>query len=391
MRLYSDSQMSRPRHLVGLMSGTSLDGIDAAAVEVCGAADDIRVSLAAFVSLPYDGMTRAAIAGACGPASSARELTLLHAMLGRLFAEAAEWAARAAGWADVDAVGSHGQTIWHQPDEAVVGGATARGTLQLGDPSAIAERLLAPVVGDFRARDMAVGGQGAPLVPLVDWLLYRRPDVSRALQNIGGIGNVTFLPAGCAADDVLAFDTGPGVMVIDEAVRLLTDGGLPYDVDGAMAAAGRVRRDWLTVPLDDPWYRLPPPRSTGREVFGRTFTERWVARCRRLGGSAEDIVATATALTAETVADAYRRFLPCPPDEVVVTGGGARNPVLVAMLRERLPAPVRTAEEMGWNGDAKEAVAFAILADRTMQGLPGNVPRATGASRPVILGSVTPP
>jgi anhydro-N-acetylmuramic acid kinase len=373
------------------MSGTSLDGIDAAAVEVCGAGDDIQASLAAFVSLAYDSPTRAAIADACGPASSARDLTLLHALLGRLFAEAAERAVHAAGWEDADAVGSHGQTVWHQPDDAPVGGATARGTLQLGDPSAIAERLHAPVVSDFRARDMAVGGEGAPLVPLVDWLLYRRPDASRALQNIGGIGNVTYLSAGCALDDVLAFDTGPGVMVIDEAARLLSDGALPFDVDGAMAAAGTVRREWLIDLLDDPWYRTPPPKSTGREVFGKGFARAWVDRCRRDGGAAPDIVATATALTAESIANAYRDFLPGPPDEVIITGGGARNPVLVAMLRQRLSMPVRTADQMGWNGDAKEAVAFAVLADRTMQGLPGNVPRATGASRPVVLGNVTPP
>lgn len=392
MRLYSDEQMARPRRVVGLMSGTSLDGIDAAAVEIRGAGDTVKARVHAFAWIPYQPELRRVLVECCQvDGSSVRSVTLAHALLGRLFAEAAYLARKRARWTEVDAVGSHGQTVWHQPEEASIGDASARGTLQLGDPSAIAERLKAPVVSDFRARDMAAGGQGAPLVPLVDWLLYRRKGLSRALQNIGGIGNVTYLPARCAMDEVLAFDTGPGAMVMDEAARLLSSGALRFDVDGELAASGTVREDWLAALLDDPWYRQAPPKSTGREVYGRGFTARWVERFRGDGGPSGDILATLTALTAETIARAYRDFLPAPPDEVVLTGGGARNPVLVSMLRKRLPMPVRTADEVGWDGDAKEAVAFAILADRTMQGLPGNLPGATGASHPVVLGSVTPP
>lgn len=387
---YTPEQMARTRRAIGLMSGTSVDGIDAAAVEIDGAGDDIAPRLAAFVTVPFDAAVRDAVLASFGASSSAAALTALHIALGTLFADAATEARAAAGWRReaLDAVGSHGQTIWHQPEPVAVGGMFVSGTIQLGDPATIAERTGAPVVSDFRARDMAAGGQGAPLVPLVDWLLYRIPNRGRALQNIGGIGNVTWLPAGGAVEDVIAFDTGPGNMVIDAAAELLA--GAPRDENGRMALAGEVNGTALEMLLSNPYFNQPPPKSTGRELFGVQYTRQVVAEMASAGLARNDIMATVTAFTVESIARAYERFLPARPAEVIVGGGGARNPALMGGLRKRLGVPVRTQEDLGANGDAKEAMAFAILADRTMQGLFGNVPAATGACRRVVLGSVTP-
>jgi anhydro-N-acetylmuramic acid kinase len=389
---YTTEQMQRPRRVIGLMSGTSVDGIDAAAVEIAGVGDDIAPRLVAFASVPFDPAVREAVLAAFGAGSNAAALTALHAALGLIFADAVVEARAAAGWTRgmVDAIGSHGQTIWHQPDPVEIGGMFVSATLQLGDPATIAERTGAPVVSDFRARDMAAGGQGAPLVPLVDWLLYRDAAHARALQNIGGIGNMTWLPAGGDVESVVAFDTGPGNMVIDAAAAILTAGTARFDEDGRMALAGTVSGAALELLLSHPYLSQPPPKSTGREVFGVEYTQRVVAEMQAGGLGWEDIMATLTAFTAESIARAYRDFLPGTPAEVIVGGGGARNPALTAEIRRRLDVPLVTNEDLGWNGDAKEAVAFAILADRTMQGLYGNVPAATGAARRVVLGSVTP-
>jgi anhydro-N-acetylmuramic acid kinase len=388
---YTTEQLRRPRRIIGLMSGTSVDGIDAAAVEISGTGDDIVPRLVAFVSVPFDPAVREAVLAAFGAGSNAAALTALHAALGLVFADAAVEARAAAGWKRgmVDVIGSHGQTIWHQPDPVEIGGMFVSGTLQLGDPATIAERTGAPVVSDFRARDMAAGGQGAPLVPLVDWLLYRHASRARALQNIGGIGNVTYLPVGAAVESVTAFDTGPGNMVIDAAAGILTSGSARFDEDGRLALAGSVNETALALLLSHPYFAQRPPKSTGRELFGVEYTKRVVAEMQAGGLNREDIMATLTAFTAESIARAYREFLPDMPAEVIVGGGGARNPALMAALRHRLGLQVLTNEDLGWNGDAKEAVAFAVLADRTMQGLYGNVPAATGASRRVVLGSVT--
>jgi anhydro-N-acetylmuramic acid kinase len=389
---YTPEQLDRPRRVIGLMSGTSVDGIDAAAVEITGTGDVMTPRLVSFVTIPFDPGLREAVHAAFGARGNAAMLTVLHVALGLAFADAAIQARAAAGWKrrEVDAIGSHGQTVWHQPEPVEVAGAFVSGTMQIGDPATIAERTGAAVVSDFRARDLAAGGQGAPLVPLVDWLLYRRSGVNRALLNIGGIANVTWLPRDENLDHVLAFDTGPGNMIIDAAVSILSNGREGFDRDGAMATRGTVDRASLDELMHHPFLAQAPPKSTGRELFGIQYTGDLVARMQQCGMRAEDIVATMTASTAETIARAFRDFLPEAPDEVIVGGGGARNPALMRMLRERIPAPVLTNEDLGWNGDAKEAVAFAVLADRTMQGLPGNVPSATGASRPVVLGSVTP-
>jgi anhydro-N-acetylmuramic acid kinase len=380
----------RPLRVIGLMSGTSLDGIDAALVEFDGEPATLAWRLAGFVSVPYAAEQRRAIHDGI-VAGTAPALCRLHAVLGEWLAAAALEACTAAGVApaDVDLIGSHGQTIWHEPPAPGVRGAT----LQLGDPATIAERTGIPVVSDFRTRDVAAGGEGAPLVPWVDRLLFSLPDRRRALQNIGGIGNVTWLPRRGDATPLLAFDTGPGNALIDAAAELASSGAETFDRDGERAARGRVDDALLDELLAHPFFARTPPRSTGREVFGRPYVEELVRR-RGVADAAgwDDLIATLTALTARTIGDAYRRWLlPRGVEEAVVTGGGGRNPTLRRMIQRELPElPVLEGEVLGLDPDAKEAVAFAALAWAHVRGLAGNVPEATGAAAGRVLGSYTP-
>ena len=376
--------------VIGLMSGTSLDGIDAALVSFEGDASDLRWSLEAFVTIPYDDERRDRIHRAIVDGSAAI-LCRLPAALVEWFAEAALRVCDEAGIlpSSVDLIGSHGQTIWHEPP-----GPEGRGaTLQLGDAATIAERTGIPVVSDFRVRDVAAGGEGAPLVPWVDRVLFAVPGRSRILQNIGGMANLTWIPPRGDPAPILAFDTGPGNALIDAAVALATGGLETYDRDGAWARRGKVREELLAELLANPFFDRPPPKSTGREVFGRPFVEALVRRERP--ESVEDwadLVATLTALTAESIAGAIDRWVaPRPIDEVVLTGGGAHNAVLKEMIEARLaPVPVRGGDALGIDPDAKEAVAFAALAWAHVTRVPGNVPEATGAAGPRILGSYTP-
>ena len=377
--------------IVGLMSGTSLDGVDAALVQVEGSGtDDVAVRVVHALTLPYAEERRTAIHDAI-VAGTAEALCGLHADLGEWLAEAALAVCVEAGIdvASVDAVGSHGQTVWHRPPAAGRRGAT----LQLGDPATIAERTGRPVVSDFRARDVAAGGHGAPLVPWVDQLLFAVPDRARALQNLGGIGNVTRVPPRGSGEPVWAFDTGPANALIDAAVEIATDGRHRFDRDGRLAARGEVDPALLAELLRHPYFAAEPPKSTGREEFGRPFVERLVEAVRPEGDQDwMDLAATLTELTARTVADAYRRWvLPRGVDEVVLTGGGARNPVLAGRIRALLePLPVLDGSALDVDPDAKEAVAFAVLAWAHLRGIPANVTSATGAAGPRVLGSLTP-
>ena len=372
---------------LGLMSGTSLDGVDAALIEIDGEPGAIEWRLRSFLSPAFDASQQEQIHRAI-TAGSAAALCRLHARLGEWFAEAALAVCAQAGVtpAEVDVIGSHGQTLWHEPP-----GAERGATLQLGDAATIAERTGIPVVSDFRTRDIAAGGQGAPLVPWADLELYAT-DQPRALLNIGGIANVTRVPARGVAEPLLAFDTGPGNVLINAAAELATGGSAAFDRDGLLAREGRVDPALLDELLRHPYYAAPPPKSTGREVFGRPYMEALV-RARPAGSRADwcGLVATVTELTAVTIADALQRWvLPRGVQELVVTGGGARNPQLLDGLRQRVPVRARTGEEVGIDGDAKEAVAFAALAWAHVRGFPGNVPAATGAAGPRILGSYTP-
>ncbi|MBE3596039.1 MAG: anhydro-N-acetylmuramic acid kinase [Hydrogenibacillus sp.] len=374
---------------VGLMSGTSLDGVDAAVVRLRGAGLETSVELLGFFSVPYDASLRARLLAASDPETSrVDEIAVLSVRLAELYADVAKEAAQAAGvpWSAVDFISSHGQTIHHLPE--------AGATLQIGELAVLAERAQKVVVGDFRPHDLAVGGQGAPLVPYADYVLFRDATRGRVLLNIGGIANVTVVGAGARPEDVLAFDTGPGNMIIDAFVQLGTDGTATYDRDGAFARAGTVDAAWLRALLEHPYYRLPPPKSTGREQFGRRYAEMLWAEGDRRGVSFEDRVATVTALTVETIAGALRThvFGQTRVDELIVSGGGARNGALLEGLRAALPElAVDRSDRYGIPAEAKEAVAFALLGNEAIHRMPNQLPSATGARKRAVMGKVVLP
>lgn len=372
---------------VGLMSGTSLDGISAAVVRFgavgLGATTVGEPELLGFLTHPYGQRDRQRLERAIHEGATTAEWCQLGFDMGTWLANAAVAVLAESGVArsEVRAIGSHGQTVWHEP---------GRSTWQIGESAVIAERTGLDVVSDFRVRDMAAGGQGAPLVSIADVLLFAPADGWRALQNIGGIGNVTIVPAG--GGGARAFDTGPGVVIIDAVVRSLRP-ALPFDVDGQLARRGRVIAGVVDALLADPYFAAPPPKSTGRELFDARYVARFMERCRSASVSAttEDIVATAVSLTARSIADAYARFVPEPVDDVLLSGGGARNPTLAGAIAEALaPRVVRPFADVYFDGEAKEAVAFALLAALHVAGRPGNVPSATGAAGPRILGKLTP-
>lgn len=376
--------------VVGLMSGTSMDGIDAALLELNGTPRDPEWSLLAFRGEDYPDARRARIK-ACVEGGTPDSLCRLHADLGEWLAEAALALLSDAGVApaDVAAIGSHGHTVWHIPP----GGGSRGSTLQLGDPATLAERTGIDVVSDFRTRDMAAGGQGAPLVPWADRILFSAPDRKRALQNIGGMGNVTWLAPRGADQPPLAFDTGPGNALLDLAAECATGGAQRADVDGRIAARGTVDGALLDRLMADPFFALEPPRSTGRERFGHARMDALLAETRPASAAAwADLLATLTAFTARSIGDAYRRWvLPRGVDEVILTGGGARNPALVRAIRAELgDLPIEGEAALGMSPDAREAAAFAVLAWAHLLGAPANVPEVTGAAGPRVLGSLTP-
>jgi anhydro-N-acetylmuramic acid kinase len=369
----------------GLMSGTSLDGLHAALVRIREPLPGRpEVELVRFLTLEYGPDDRGRIGGVISE-GGAREIAQLHHDLGAWSAELVAALISEAGLepSQVAFVASHGQTIWHEPPAA---------TLQVGAAAVIAERLGIPVIADFRARDVAAGGQGAPLVPRADRLLFSRPDGPRVLLNLGGIANLSAVPAAGSDAPLLAFDAGPGVMVMDACVRQLVPGHR-FDAGGRLALAGRVLEEVVDEMLRMPFFDTPPPRSTGREAFGEQFASRFVARCMTLSERAEDVVATATDLTAQAIGRSAR-FIPAElaPLDVVRSGGGARNPALAAAVERHWPGPEhRSFDDLYFDGSAKEAVAFALLGYLTWTMRPGNEPGATGAAGPRLLGSVTPP
>ncbi|MGH8066470.1 MAG: anhydro-N-acetylmuramic acid kinase [Candidatus Entotheonellia bacterium] len=382
--------------VIGLMSGTSADGVDAALVQIESSARSTRIRLQAFHTLPFPAGMREAILAASDPRTGTVDLLCrLNVALGEVFAEAALEVARQAGISigAVDLIGSHGQTVQHLPEPWPLGGYPIRATLQLGEPCVIAERTGVLTVADFRPRDMVAGGEGAPLAPYVHYILFGDAHRTRIIHNIGGISNVTILPAGGELVDVLAFDTGPGNMPIDGAVSRLTGGQEIFDKDGARARRGRVHQPLVEELLAHPFLQRPPPKSTGREAFGASFLDQVLARGAELGVTGDDLIATLTAFTVATIAEAYRRFiLPRHPHvESVLCGGGSRNPVLTAWLSRELPdIEWHMCDDFGVSADALEAVIFAVLAHETVCGHPANVPTATGAKRAVLLGKVVP-
>lgn len=376
--------------VVGLMSGTSADGVDAVVCRIRGRGLHMRPTILAHVHRAYPKKLREAVLRAAADAAiRPADLCRLHWRLGRAYADAAIAAIGAAGLrrGDVACIGCHGQTICHLPTEGA--------TWQLGEPAVIAERVGVPVVARFREADVAAGGQGAPLVPWTDYVLFRHARRSRAIQNIGGIANVTYIPAAGDAEAVRSFDTGPGNMIIDALARRFSHGRHTFDRGGRRAARGRVVEPLLKRWLRHPFFARRPPKSSGREEFGEKYVaavEPFVAQRT----PAEDLLATATRLTARAMAEAYRRFLPArrgrmPVDEMILCGGGAKNTTLRRMLIEELAGVrITTVEDYGIPLQAKEAMSFAMLAAACVQGVPANLPNVTGARRAVVLGSITP-
>ena len=384
--------------VAGIMSGTSADGIDVAVVTVAPAKLP-KLTLVAHEGFAFPAtLRRAVLAAMNASATSTPELARLNWRLGIAYAEAVE-ATLKRHKMKLDLVGCHGQTLYHQPRPATYAGRRFACTWQAGEASVIAATLGIPVVSNFRPADMLAGGQGAPLVPLLDYALFADPRRGRVLQNIGGIANLTAIPAAALPDAVIAFDTGPGNMVMDALAQQLFN--KPYDRNGAFAAEGTVLLSPLNAALRNPYFALKPPRTAGREQFGREYAAKFLAACRRHSDKPQDAMATATALTAETIARSYRQFVSAQMKrsltkgaaiDYIVSGGGARNHTLMAMLAQRLEplgCELAASHDFGLPVEAKEAAAFALLAWQTWHHLPGNVPAATGASRPMILGQVT--
>ena len=385
-------QAEQERRIIGLMSGTSADGIDAAVIGLRETDDGLSVTVLAFNTSGYPDGLRAKIMDVSDPETSRiDELCRLHFELGELFAAAAVDVTRSAGLAlkDIDLIGSHGQTVHHLPERKERFGAETGATLQIGDPSVIAQRTGVVTVGDFRTADVARGGQGAPLVPYVDYLLFKHPAKARGLVNLGGIANLTVLPADPDPVDVLAFDTGPANMLIDAVALSETEQSM--DRDGAGARRGTPSEELVENVLSIPYFERTPPKSTGRELFGGPCADALLCGGKNAGLKQDDMLATATEITVRSIRDAYHRFVePATPlDELIVSGGGAKNSFMMERLSQVLsPVEVVTSDERGLSSDAKEAVAFAILADQTVRGRPGSLPGATGADRPAVLGKI---
>lgn len=385
---------------VGLMSGTSLDGVDGACCTISRTDPDdpfgYEVTLESFVTTEYPPALRDMLVAVCDDETgTVDDVCRLNVGLCELYADVAERAWTAAGYerADVDLIGSHGQSVWHIPDEERLPGldCRTRSTLQIGDGCTLSARTGVPTVSDFRMRDVAAGGHGAPLAPFFDATCFADDDALRAVQNIGGIGNCTLLPTEPTMENVTAFDTGPGNMVVDAVVEELTDGEQTYDVDGEIAARGSVDDALLANLLADDYFAEAPPKTTGREYFGHDYARDAIERGREHGLSDEDVVATVTDLTAASIDRAYRDFTDHYPDEIYVCGGGVNNPTLLSYLRERADAPVFPLSELGLDADAKEAAMFGLFAAANRWGEPNNVPGATGADEPVCMGKLSKP
>ncbi|MGQ0793818.1 MAG: anhydro-N-acetylmuramic acid kinase [Deltaproteobacteria bacterium] len=385
MQLLSSIIAKRRRLVVGLMSGTSMDGIDAALVEIQYSGVETRLHLIDFLCIPYGANLLARLRGI----RTVEDVSELNFLVGEAFASAALLLIREAGFSprDVDLVGSHGQTVFHNPPSHKKG---APSTLQLGEPDVIAERTGIATVGDFRTRDVAAGGEGAPLVPYADFIMFREFGRVRIAQNIGGIANLTLVADDI--DEVIAFDTGPGNMPMDRVIVLATGGNRNYDRGAQVALGGRVDEGLFRDLLSHPYFETPPPKSTGAEVFGDEFASKLYALAQSGKISLADLMRTLAELTVETIARAYERFIfpKWKVSEVILSGGGTYNPLLVGRLAERLGEGVRLSksDKFGVPSDAKEAIAFAVLANELISGNCANLPKVTGAARRVPLGKI---
>ena len=379
-------------YAVGLMSGTSLDGIDAAVVKITETEEKPNIQLVHFLSSSYSQKMKEEILALCDPQKAkVEDISAMNMLLGEMFAEAALKAIHDAKLLpeDILFISSHGQTIFHQPKPKVIAGKDITSTLQIGDIGVIAEVTGITTVGDFRTRDVAAGGQGAPLVPFADYLLFKEKEYGRALVNIGGISNFTILPKDCQESDVIAYDTGPGNMIIDAFVHWATEGMQTYDKDGARAAAGNINEEWLQELLQHEYYGLPYPKSTGREMFGTEYARAlWEIKSNM---HVNDKIATVTDLTAKSIAQEIRKHADKSNiKEVLISGGGRYNQTLMERIAFHLPKGITVAgtEKYGMSADAKEAITFALLGYQCYYRKTNNLPTATGATKPVVMGKI---
>lgn len=384
--------------IIGLMSGTSADGVDTALVEIHQRRRKLHAKLLAFNVYKFPLRLKQLIFQLFLDQAGSLSLTCqLNFALGKVFAEAVLELLRKSGVPpqEIQAIGSHGQTVYHLPPSLARQKGTIPSTLQIGDASVIALHTGIPTVADFRTADVAAGGEGAPLIPFADFHLLAHPRRTRIVQNIGGIANCTVLPAGCQLADVTAFDTGPGNMVIDALVRIVTAGKKQFDKNGSLARRGQINKKILKYYLAHRYFKITPPKTTGRELFGEQFAQKFWYHCQQKQLYPQDAIATATALTAESIIQAYEQFIfpRYKVSEVILGGGGAENKAIVGMLRNRLPSEIKLLkhEDLGINSKAKEAIAFALLAYACIKRIPANVPSVTGANRAVILGKIYQP
>lgn len=380
------------RVVIGLMSGTSADGIDAVMVELKNNGLETKFRIINYTVEKYPSKIRNYIFKTFEN-GKVSDVAILNFVLGELFGNASVNLIKLSGMHtdNVDFIGSHGQTVFHMPAPVNVGGIKVRSTLQIGEAAVIAERTNLPVIADFRVRDIAAGGQGAPIVSYVDYILFRDKAKTRLIQNIGGIANVTVIPKNAKIDDVYGFDTGPGNMMIDAAVKILTKGKLTYDKNGEIAFSGKVQEKLLKKLLKHPYILLSPPKTTGREMFGENYTRRLISIWLQKGYDPKDIITTLTEFTVQSIIKNYKHFIFPKHDvsEIILGGGGAYNKYIVSRLKEELNnIKISLHEDYGIQSKLKEALAIAILANETLSGNTNNIPSVTGASKPVVMGKI---
>jgi anhydro-N-acetylmuramic acid kinase len=395
-KLFKDFTDGSSKTVIGILSGTSADGASTALVEVKGCGKSTELKLNNHETFPYPSALREEIFNLFNPVTSSTDLICeMNFVLGHFYAECVQNIISESNLKmnDVDLIGSHGQTIWHLPKSGKISGYPTVSTLQIGEPAVIVAKTGIPVVADFRKADVAAGGEGAPLTPYLDYILFSSTKKNRVVQNIGGIANLTYLPRNANRDNVIAFDTGPGNMVIDALISHFSQGRSHYDDDGKTALKGNTNQELLKKLLQEPYFNLPPPKTTGREHFGVSYAMNLLKQADELGLALEDVVATATSLSVESIALAYEQLLSSGHkiDEAFVSGGGYHNKALISQLGKRIsPISLNPHEKLGLHGDAKEAVLFAVLANEFINNSPSNMPRVTGASKRVVLGCFHP-
>ncbi|MDC7236767.1 MAG: anhydro-N-acetylmuramic acid kinase [Sphaerochaetaceae bacterium] len=381
------------KYAIGLMSGTSVDGIDAVLISIENKAIDTKYKQIGFITLPYTKSEKDKLLKlASGNVGGSKELLKINIYLGKKFSEAAIALCKQCSISkhEIDFIGTSGHTFYHLPTKTKYLGKEISGTMQLGEPSFLNEEFNCPVVSDFRIRDMAAGGQGAPLVPYTEYILFRSSTKNIALQNIGGIANITILPKNCSQNDVIAFDTGPGNMVIDNLVNIFSKGKLSYDKDAQIAKKGKLNQNLLNYLLDDDYLTQDIPKSTGREKYSKEYVNNIIEFATQNNISLVDMIYTVTFFTAKTIGIGIKNFSKVDLDTIIIGGGGSHNSVILDSLKTLLPnIEVITFEDLGLNSDSKEAVAFAILANETLNGISNNLTTVTGAKHPVIMGKIS--